>query len=250
MIVSHKHKMIFFHCRKTGGSAVKLNLYPHLGEDDIVIGGLSEIIEQGYKLNRAARSALKTPVGATYYAAQRLRGVSHAGAANYAIKMRHLRLTGLTEHDKAVDVKLNFQKEFARYFKFAFVRNPFTQVISDYYWRLRNTGKEMSLSAYLDLLNRETEGNNANSTQCKNFDMISLEGEVICDFVGRFENLYKDFKHVTERLGIDCNLESFAKVGQRAASEYGNLYERGDREKVEALFSNELEEFGYTWPFG
>lgn len=249
MIVSHKHKMIFFHCRKTGGSAVKLNPYPHLGDHDIVIGGLSEILEHGYKLNRAARMSLRTPTGAAYYWGQRLRGFSHAKAANHAIKKVYRSLSKLPEHARCSEVAIYFPKEFENYWKFAFVRNPFTQVVSDYFWRQRVTGSQISFASYLDLLLEDREDNITHQTKVKNLDIISHNGQVACDFVGRYENIDEDFDYVAGRLGINCRLGRSSKSGQRAQDEYGTLYLPGDREKVQRLFWRDLESFDYDWPF-
>ena len=38
MIVSHKHKFIFFKTRKTAGSSIQVALAKHCGEDDIITG--------------------------------------------------------------------------------------------------------------------------------------------------------------------------------------------------------------------
>ena len=38
MIVSHKHKFIFFKTRKTAGSSIQVALANHCGPDDIITG--------------------------------------------------------------------------------------------------------------------------------------------------------------------------------------------------------------------
>ena len=38
MIISHKHKFIFFKTRKTAGSSIQVTLAKHCGEDDIITG--------------------------------------------------------------------------------------------------------------------------------------------------------------------------------------------------------------------
>lgn len=249
MIVSHKHKMIFFHCRKTGGSSIKLSIYPYLGDDDIILGGISEIIQNGYRLNRAARSTLRAPESAATYVLARLRGVSHAKASNIAIKRHYKKLSELPEHATAAELKSYFPKEFANYYKFAFVRNPFTQVVSDFFWRRKNTGEDLSFSAYIDLLVDNQDDHFVHRGRVKNIDIISLNGKVICDFVGKFENLANDFQHVTEAIGIDCRLSEMVKPGDHGQPSYGSLYTPVERKKVESLFALELCEFGYSWPF-
>jgi len=230
---------------------VKLNLYPHLGEDDIVIGGLSEIIEHGYRLNKATRSALMTPLGLTFYLTQRMRNHSNASAVNYSVKSyyQHISESSEPEHALARDVKAAFPGEFGSYYKFAFVRNPYTQVVSEYLWRSKTARKKVSFSTYLDLVFSQKAGNFFNGAGFRNFDIISIDGNLICDYVGKFENFGSDFSAVTKRLGIECELKESAKVGQVSQVEYGSMYKPGDREKVKALFLRELEVFGYDWPF-
>ena len=38
MIISHKHKFIFFHLQKTGGTSIAHAMFPQLGKEDEVIG--------------------------------------------------------------------------------------------------------------------------------------------------------------------------------------------------------------------
>ena len=38
MIISHKHKFIFFKTRKTAGSSIQVSLAKYCGEDDIITG--------------------------------------------------------------------------------------------------------------------------------------------------------------------------------------------------------------------
>ena len=42
MIISHKHKFIFIHINKCGGSSVTRALMPYLGPNDLVLGGVKE----------------------------------------------------------------------------------------------------------------------------------------------------------------------------------------------------------------
>lgn len=250
MIVSHKLKAIFLHSRKTGGSAVKLNLYPFLGQHDIIVGGLTEILDAKHKLNQASRAALRSPSAALAYTLSRLRGRSHSQAANLGIKRHYNHLAPLPEHATADDIQALFPKEFDEYYKFAFVRNPYTQIVSDFFWRRRNTGRDISFAQYIDML---AEGGNDNFVHrggVSNFDIITRNGSVACDFIGRFENIESDFAKAAGALGINCRLVAKAKIGNKAKASYGEIYTSRERKIVERLFSDEIERFGYEWPFG
>lgn len=249
MIISHKLKAIFFHCRKTGGSSVKLNLYPYLGADDLVIGGVSEIIGNGYKINHASRQALLNPFSASAYLLQRARRVGHANAANFAIKKNYRHIADLPEHATAKQVQVAFPTEYENYFKFAFVRNPFNQVVSDYLWRRKNSSVNVSFAEYVDLLESKSVHPFLHRGVVRNYDIVSIDGKLICDFVGKFENLSEDFASVASTLGIDCRMSQVAKRGTHAKSSYGNFYSDTEREKVLKIFANEFSAFKYTWPF-
>ena len=47
MIISHQHKFIFVHCRKTAGSSVVSSLSRYLGPQDLQFSGITD----GRKLN-------------------------------------------------------------------------------------------------------------------------------------------------------------------------------------------------------
>ncbi len=47
MIISHRHRFIFLHCRKAAGSSIAQALAPYLGEDDLHLGTWPEALEAG-----------------------------------------------------------------------------------------------------------------------------------------------------------------------------------------------------------
>jgi hypothetical protein len=96
---------------------------------------------------------------------------------------------------------------FDSYFKFAFVRNPWERLVSEYKfmkeYHERHSFKEFVLrglpreSAYLDSYRHITP-------QCE--FLYNSDGKLMVDFVGRFEHLQSDFDYVCKRLGIEDSL--------------------------------------------
>ena len=43
MIISHKKKFVFLHCRKTAGTFISYLLYEFLENNDLIIGSLEDI---------------------------------------------------------------------------------------------------------------------------------------------------------------------------------------------------------------
>jgi hypothetical protein len=70
------------------------------------------------------------------------------------------------------------------------------------------------------------------------------EGTMIVDFVGRYENLSKDFLQVCNVLNINASLPHINKSSHR---NYRSYYSAETRSLVEENFSADIELFGYTF---
>lgn len=250
MIVSHKHKFIFIHCRKVAGSSVKVALAPHLGEDDIVIGSIHEILASGGKLNRAAKNSLLRPLPLAKAVAARLVGKSWGEAVNIGVKSFYFkRLSKNPPHPTAEQISSFFVDEWRDYFKFAFVRNPFDQVVSDYMWRRRATGVDIEFIHFLQELKSGSSKNRlAHLNAVSNLEMISIKNEIVVDMVGRYETLNEDFQKIVAKLGISG--VSLGKPQKRTNNKPALTSFFGPREIdiVHELFHHEIEKFGYEVP--
>ena len=251
MIVSHKYRFIFIHCRKTAGSSVKLALYPSLGDDDIVIGSLHEILAAGFQLNQKASSDLKTPKAAVFYCAARAIGKNHGEAVNIAIKRIYTnKLSKNPPHPTASEASLYLQDVWSSYYKFGFVRNPYEQVASDYYWRLRSTKKSFSFAEFVEsLAARESDSGIVHRGAASNWDMLTIDDKIAVDRIGKYEHLNDDFHAICQHLGLSgVDLEKRSKVGG-FRSEYGHLYTDKEKQTVADIYRKEIELFDYQFPF-
>jgi Sulfotransferase family len=96
MIISHKHKFIFVHVPKTGGTSITYSFLKHLDKkNDTILGCLPPYD----KISRE----------------NKIKG-------------------GLHKHSSASDVKKELGNIYSNYFSFAFVRNPYDLILSQYYW--------------------------------------------------------------------------------------------------------------------
>jgi hypothetical protein len=251
MIISHEHKFIFIHCRKVAGSSVKVALAPYLGPDDIVIGSWNEILEAGLKLNDTAQSILETSKARLFYWAGRLSGKSHPEAANIVIKAFYRdRLSVNPPHPTALEVRSYFPNEWSSFFKFAFTRNPYERTASDYYWRVRMTGKGVSFREYLELLkNKDHSRNIIHPGGASNWDMMAINGNLSMDFVGHYENLDCDFTHICNRLGLPIDSIGASEKVNTKTCDYSSLYGEKEKRVVREIFAEELDYFGYEFPY-
>jgi hypothetical protein len=105
-------------------------------------------------------------------------------------------------HLKAVEYVKYFylsQEIFDAYFKFGFVRNPWSRTVSIY--------KYMGYSSVIDF---ETFVNyqlpqlmkTANWFVCPQYEFFYDKDKLLLDFVGKFETIEKDFKTICEKLGF------------------------------------------------
>jgi len=131
------------------------------------------------------------------------------------------------DHRRARVIKKGV-KDWDSYFKFTFVRNPWDLVVSDFFARNGKDFKEFVL--------RIPKWDN----QC--YFILDSSGKSLVDFIGRFENLHKDFDHICNRIGIKANLFHFRNT---LHGHYSKYYDDETREKVARLFRQDIEYFGF-----
>ena len=111
MIISHKHKFIFFKSRKTAGSSVQVALAKYCGDEDIITGQYRDGIDDdshstGYNMDKFYTTHPHPEISQT----------------------------------KAYLDNIN-PKIWNEYFKFGFVRNPYEIAVSRYFWEKRGKGE-------------------------------------------------------------------------------------------------------------
>lgn len=162
--------------------------------------------------------------------------------------------------------------EFGSYFKFAFVRNPWDRLVSEYLYRKHNkhfTFKDFILRGFPE----PDPYKDAYRHVMPQYDFIfDAAGKQLVDFVGRFENLQQDFDMVCQKLGIEGHplphvnsqseriaqgrkarlkrilfrpFERIMKRNQRMR--YRVYYDRECLEAVSSMYRKDIETFQYTY---
>ena len=156
-------------------------------------------------------------------------------------------------------------EDFQDYFKFCFVRNPWDRLVSWYNMmvqkRVHNDFSKYLLensntfSEFLDLTDTIMENNMEEINQYSPYpksisfnqlDYISNDrGEILVDFIGRFERLGEDYKKITRTIGVNLDLPHENKFDHRPYREY---YENEkDIEKVYLMYKRDIDFFGYEF---
>lgn len=130
-----------------------------------------------------------------------------------------------------------------RYLKVAFVRNPWDIEVSRYFFKFPGTTADPA--AFRAWLNEDTRERGSE------WDIISLDGALALDFVGRYETLDADFQRLLGELGVKGAPSGLgrAKVAQRptAARNYQAFYDDQAKDQVARLWSKEINVFGYEF---
>ena len=139
--------------------------------------------------------------------------------------------------------------EFRDYFKFTFVRNPWDRVVSWYKNVLEDPvhrqrfgiSETCSLREFLALEHPNW------SLQPQLHWIRERDGRIPLDFIGRFENLHRDFARVCGRIGArDVSLSShLIRAADRRS--YTTFYDHDTRSIVAKRYAEEIELFGYMY---
>ncbi len=162
-MISHHHKCIFIHIPKTAGQSVEHCFIHALG--------LTWDTRAPLLLRHNDRTELGPP------------SLAHLKYAEYS-KYKYIT-----------------EEQLQTYFKFAFVRNPWSRLISIY--KYMGHSKKMDFKSFLMKSFKNELWNNRYWFVCPQSEYVCDEnGELILDFVGRFENLQDDFNYICTKIGL------------------------------------------------
>ena len=213
-MICHRYKCIFIEVPKTGSSSIRAIIgdtpEPHL---DIV----------------QVRSKLRH-----YW-------TRHGGVLNHVLAGAWLLLPRATRAEAG-------EKIFNRYFKFGFVRNPWDRVVSLY---LRKEGRQlrnvMSFEEFVDWIRYSSSTCIHPSPHVNQLDwLVDGSGEVLVDYIGRFETLDQDWGVIRAKLGIDAQLPHVRRNEQKT-KHYTEWYSEHTRRVVAEKFRTDIERFGYVF---
>ena len=159
------------------------------------------------------------------------------------------------KHLSAIRAKELYKEYWDDYFKFAFIRNPWSLEVSWYFWKkqfLKNLtfkefiknedlNKTVKLSSEFD--DKKLFNIFPNLTNC--FDYLQINDEIEVDFVGRFENLKEHLSLISKKLNISkVNLGPVNKTDHQDFKKY---YDDETREIIGKRYKKDINFFGYTF---
>lgn len=204
-MVSHDRKCIFIHIPRTGGSSIEDVIWPgERTEADLWMGFV---------------------------------GPYH-----------NKHQTGGLQHLLATQVRDELGEQcFDAYFKFSFVRNPWDRAVSQYMLTCRRPDLRQyigmhdndSFKRYLELIARREHVQWAPQHRF----LHDAGGNLLVDYVGRFERLERDAALVFLRLGLDAKLPHSHATERLPIDEY---YDDEAVATVAAMYERDIELLGYA----
>ncbi|MEZ5491258.1 MAG: sulfotransferase family 2 domain-containing protein [Gammaproteobacteria bacterium] len=146
---------------------------------------------------------------------------------------------------------------FGDYFRFAFVRNPFGRLVSNYLHKIKDKRLEDIRPSYIRHLTFH-EGMSFEEfalqicdlpeEQCDRhyrsmFTSIDLEN---IDFIGRLENLESDFRQVVNRIAPSVD-DGVSHLNTQGRYDYREFYSAALEQKVALRYQKDLQLFGYDF---
>lgn len=232
-MISHKHKCLFIHIPKTAGQSIE-----HFFLNDL---GLTW--ENRFPLMLTSNN------------------IREIGPP----RLSHLIASDYTKHHY-LSTEL-----FSSYFKFTFVRNPWTRVLSFYKY-----GGYNKFISFEDYIIQYLEGifNKKYWFMMPQKNFIYDKNKLLVDFVGKFENLQDDFDKIAKILGFNDSklpyinnskedklrkikwaieenpsilIKSLFSKTEDKKMDYMNLYNNKTRKIVEKLYKEDIELFNYQF---
>ena len=208
MIISHRHKFIFFAVPKTATHTIREALRQHTGPDDweqqVLFG------EQFLPIPQLARL--------------------HHG------------------HISAQEIRPHLEAEiWDTYFKFAFVRNPFDRFVSCCFFLNREDPNfEHTAVAFMKERLQRTQFQQRVLVRPQYQQLCTVGGDIALDYVGRYENLQESYDVICERIGLSKSELSTKNSSEH--SRYTQYYDDDLQQQVAEFYKEDLRLFAYDFP--
>ncbi len=158
------------------------------------------------------------------------------------------------QHLTAAEIKKRISREvWENYFKFAFVRNPFDRLVSEFFWqknRRQSRAKNLDFKKFLleivapAVERKKPEHLFDDHYRPQNQFLVDRSNRLLINFLGRFENFQADFEKIRQRLGLTAKLP---RLNQTNHQDYRRYYNQETREIVNQLYRSDLKLLNYSF---
>ncbi|MFX1303255.1 MAG: sulfotransferase family 2 domain-containing protein [Promethearchaeota archaeon] len=251
VIISHKHKFIYIKTRKTASTSLQVLLANYCGKEDIITPIKDPSTEDGILYNKKAKNYRGL---LSYLFLLKYRFLNFVSTTNHKVFFNKIKnflvnrhylenlkgfFSNFTSHMSARKVKMKVGEGlWNKYFKFTFERNPWDKLVSFYMHRkpgipFDDWVRTVKLSPY---------------SQPLNYPLYTINGKIVLNFIGTYENLEKDLKLIFNTLKLPLKeLPSERTNYRKEKSNYRKYYNNQSKKIVERNYNKEIKLFGYTF---
>lgn len=219
LIISNKHKYIFFHLPKNAGTSISNKLFE---------------IEDFSFLKKTLIHALKI-IG------------NKKKAYNFFFCKNDFKIKLFNSHSSVLQLeKIIHQKTFKEYYKFGVIRNPFDRQVSRflYFNKINNDFKYNTFKEFV-LWDIESQKNSYALKQ-KKF-LLNSSGNIGVNKILRFENLDNDFEELKIKLNLKLKNSKLKKKNSTSNFNYREFYDSDTQKIVENFCKEDLDFFNYSF---
>jgi hypothetical protein len=229
MIISHRHRFIFLKTLKTASSSVEIALSHYCGPDDVITPTREDLAEQ-----RAISGQNYRLVGPLVPKRPLWRRILRRPERYYHPSV------GFYEHMPAWRVRAYVGEEiWSKYYKFAFVRNPWDRQVSYYFYKTRSEKPRRSFDAFLA---------NKKRALVESREIYTIDDCLAVDFLGRYENLAQGFAKATADVGLrGGGALPVTNASDKPKDRYREFYTDRTRSMVGEWYGKEIAELGYSF---
>ena len=139
---------------------------------------------------------------------------------------------------------------YEKYFKFCFVRNPYERVISEFFWQrahgiitklTEGLDKNVDFKTWFFSFYNKIDSDHKLPQHCYVYD---ADGNSMVDFMGRVENIDKDFPEVLKRINY-TGTGKLKSARKNSKSHDFSMIDSEIKEKIIDIYKKDFEYFGY-----
>lgn len=160
----------------------------------------------------------------------------------------------LVTHTSILDIVNEYNVNLDDFFKFSFVRNPWDRLVSSYFYFSKKpskrgaypSGKEFKTwDDFIERLDELPTSKEAISVHPQHWWLMDEYGNMMMDYIARFENLEDEFRVLCKKFNIPrLNLNIFKMSDHGLCSSY---YNDETKEKIAKLYQKDIELFDYSF---
>jgi hypothetical protein len=153
-----------------------------------------------------------------------------------------------------LETNLVNQNDWNNYFKFTFVRNPWDRTYSSYLWvmkdrKIKDSFRNFILGKGL-FKNVLRNGEDMYNRACHKWEQsvfFNTNEDYKVDFIGHFENLEDDIRHINKILGVEKKFNHYSNKSEKRVKHYSLFYDKKNSNLIKEIYKKDIEKLKYTF---